>query len=463
MKKIVVLFFLLILIVNVSAIAYSKKVFPTFSNPQIIINPYEKSPLTAIVKFETEEPTEITIRIYGKDNFAHIVHTISGFNTQHEIPLLGLYAGQKTKVDLIARTKNGTDYMTTIYPETSKIGHRGLFFVKQSEKKQNDFWFFTDGIVLDENGDIRFNFYAPNQAVYFLSGELIVENRALGLERYSLLGKLLKKYPFPTDFTSFSHGIAQKDNKNFLVIGSFANSTAVINGNKVKTQRDYIIEIDYTTGAMLHSWDLGELLNPNRTALVQAEATDYGLNDFCHLNSVQYIADDKSIICSCRNFGVFKIDTLNNKLKWIISPNVGLDKSGRSGTGKSLENKVLTAIDSNGKILSETIQKGYAKHDFFKWPTSTHHARFWGKGLISIYDNSGPVYDKKLVTTLESLASVYRIDEKNKTIMQLLKIPQECFSAEASAVLVDTDNREITTFTSRCFDKAQIGLAIGYL
>ena len=40
----------------------------TLSNPNIIVNPYGNSPLTAIIIFETEKEERITITIEGKED-----------------------------------------------------------------------------------------------------------------------------------------------------------------------------------------------------------------------------------------------------------------------------------------------------------------------------------------------------------------------------------------------------------
>ena len=66
----------------------------TFSSPLVIQNPYGTAPLTALVIFDTPEKTKISIHIPGKSPEAAVDFTFSTYQTHHEIPVYGLYAGQ---------------------------------------------------------------------------------------------------------------------------------------------------------------------------------------------------------------------------------------------------------------------------------------------------------------------------------------------------------------------------------
>lgn len=429
---------------------------------EVILNPNKITPLAAVVKFSTVKPAEIEIRVVGQNGAKDIVHTFDGYKKNHEIPVLGLYAGRKTKIELTAKTNSDTE-KKEIFIETPKIHWKGLFLQNKKDNNNPVNWFLSDGIVIDENADIRFFFDGKGTLLYLSGDEIISESRIQGLKRYTMTGSLLQAYPYPEGFVSFTHGISQRTDGNFLVIGSYRNSEALIAGSNQKTHRDFIIELDYKTGKKVRGWDIAELLNPDRTALVQAGTKDYGLDDFCHLNSVQYNPSDDSMICSCRNSGVFKVLLKENVLKWLITPNIGLNKSGRDGKGPEISSKVLKAVDSQGRILPQMIQKGYQAHADFKWPTSTHHARSWGDGYISVFDNSGSVFDKKLITTEESIASIYKVDEREKTVQHVFKAPQGCYSAPAGSVLLDKNKDIVTSFIAQCHDKSYIATSWGYI
>lgn len=427
------------------------------------VNPYKLNPLSALITFHTTQPANVTIRIHGRDGAADIVHTFSEFKTTHSIPVLGLYPNYKNHVSLTIHFKNGSSKTKEVAIQTNKIGKAALINVLKKEDNKTGYYFLYDGLVFDEQGWIRFAFNAKGQILYWMKNELIAESRTSGLIRYSMLGKTLKHYAYPKGFISFTHGIGQKPNGNFLVPGSFYGTTAIINGKEEKTHRDFVIELDYNTGEMVNKIDLAEILNPNRSVIIPADQKDYGANDWCHVNAVDYDSSDGSIIVSCRHTGMVKIDEKTNKLVWLFGPNKGYDRSGRDGKGPAISDKVLVAVDKNDKPYSPLFQKGEEANDSFKWPTKTHHAAVVGNGIFSIFDNSGPIYDPKVISSIHANASVFFVNEKNKTIKQIWKQNLGVQSSAASSVVYRPDKGEVIVYVSDVPDKNQRGISYGLL
>ena len=63
----------------------------TIDNPNVILNPYGISPLTAIILFETEEELPVTITVEGKDENSTYINTFES-TKKHYLPIYGLYA-----------------------------------------------------------------------------------------------------------------------------------------------------------------------------------------------------------------------------------------------------------------------------------------------------------------------------------------------------------------------------------
>ena len=432
-------------------------------NPLIIQNPFKRNELTALVRFPTEKPAQITLTIFSKDGNDHITHTFSNFNTEHAIPVLGLYPNHNNKISLKALYKDNTTKTVYHYIQTPKINKRALYIIKDKKDKQNFYHYLYNGLVVDEKGHIRFSFQGDYEMVYFANNELIAEDRNFGLIRYNMLGEKISTYSYPKDFVSFTHGLTQKTNKNFLVIGSFPNKTAIFNNQKAQTQRDFLIEIDYNTGKTINIIDLADILNPDRSVIIKSDTKNYGLNNWCHLNAVDYDEKDQSILVSCRHAGLIKIDEKTKSVKYIISPHIGFEKSGRDGTGPALSDKLLTAIDEQGIPFSGEIQRGTKKSNTFKWPTKTHDARIVSNNIISVFDNSGSVYAKNLITSLNSNAQVFKIDEQKKTIQSIWFKALPFYSDSGSSVLFDENKTHVTVYTSVIKDNEQIGWAHGRL
>ena len=70
----------------------------TIDNPNIILNPYEISPLTALIIFETPKEEKVNITILGKDN--NNIETSFEKTKIHYIPIYGLYPDYKNKIKI---------------------------------------------------------------------------------------------------------------------------------------------------------------------------------------------------------------------------------------------------------------------------------------------------------------------------------------------------------------------------
>lgn len=433
----------------------------SFLNPYVKLNPFGLNSLAALVKFPTQEKAQITLTVKGKDGAPDITHTFKEFSKEHEIPVLGLYPNHDNKVILTASDKNGQKQTNEIIIKTPKSNKRALFVpLKKNQPAENRYYFILEGIVFDEFGHLRFDF-KNGDMTYYLGGELVSESRNFGLKRYSMAGELLQEYLYPQGFTSFTHGMAQKPNGNYLILGSLESKTAQFEGQEQTTQRDIIIELDYKTGKTVKTWDLAEVMNPDRSVIIRSATQSYGLNNWCHLNGISYDADDSGIVLSCRHNGMIKIDDETGDLVWVFGPKLGYEKSGRNGKGSAIFDKVLTALDAEGNPYGEDFQQGKTAEPGFKWPTKTHDARAYGNQIYSIFDNSGTLYDKTLYATPYSTASIFKVDPDAMTVKQIWRKDLENYSQVGSSVLYDPIQKEVVIFISQIEDAEQNGISYG--
>ena len=215
--------------------------------------------------------------------------------------------------------------------------------------------------------------------------------------------------------------------------------------------RDVIIEVDSESGNVVDEWRLFEILDPQRNIVLKSidqgavclnvdlsksgqtltaeqiakleaqhafgdiTGTGAGRN-WAHVNSVDYDAEDDSIIISSRHqSSVVKIGR-DKKVKWILSaPN---------GWRGEWKDKVLTPVDKDGNPLK--CRLGKCEGDF-DW-TWTQHTGWkineMSKGdiiYVSVFDNGdGRAFvqpdDPK---EKYSRAVVYKIDQKKMTVQQV--------------------------------------------
>ena len=423
----------------------------TFEEPYIKVNPYGKTPLSALIKFPTQESVKILIRIKGKDGSPDIVNEFEGYRKEHEIPVFGLYPNYDNQVTLKATNKKGHSKEINLVISTKKLKLHEQWFMIQ--KKDNDFYYYATyrGIVYDEYGNIRYQFIVNNaDFLYFYKDYVFVEDTKK-ITKYSLLGEIIQVYHYPKDFYGYMHGIGFKDNDNLLVFGSFKDSKALIEGRHEVTHRDFILEFNAQTGAVLAKYDLADMLNPDRTLIVKSSNKEENKIDWAHTNGIDYDAKNKAIVISGRHFGIAKIDEKTKKPIWWMTPHQLTHKSGRNGDKGDISHLLLTAIDENAKPYSEKVQKGLEKANGFKWPLKSHSVKYVGNGVYSIFDNSGEMYDKKLYTTQNSYASVFKIDDRKKTVQQLFLKDLKEYSELGSSVVYNPQSKQLLVTVSRVY------------
>ena len=422
---------------NYSSFDYSLK------EPFILVNPYKIAPLTALIKFPTKQKARITLTIHGKDDSPDITHTFPTFENEHSLPVLGLYANYENTVTITAEFEDKSIQKNTVHVQTGNIPLTTQWFVQR--KTDNQFYYYASytGDVYDEKGHLRYFLNLPNgHHAYFFKDKIFAEYPN-GINRYNLLGELEKHYSYPANFYTYVHGMGHKPNGNLLVFGSFNNTTALIDGKNLPTHRDFVLELDYETGKEVARYDLAEMLNPDRSLIVKSTEYDYNKIDWAHTNGITYDAENKAVIVSGRHFGIAKIDEKTKKLLWWFTPHQQVNKSGRNGKNGSLKNKVLTVVDKNGKPYPQAVQEGIETVPDFKWPLKTHNILYAGNGIYSIFDNSGELFDKKLKTTKNSYASIYKINDKKRTVHQLFLKDLNFHAEMGSLVYIHPVTKEI--------------------
>lgn len=170
----------------------------TIDNPNIILNPYGKSPLTALILFETDKDEEITIKIKEKNGSIKITNTFKK-NTKHYLPIYGLYPDYENEIIIQYGNQTKTIKITTP-PLPNDLKTEPVI------NNTNDLSFLnTNGYIyaLDSNNEIRW--YLTDKYQYNINklsnGNFIIQtsnlnnnNYPLGITEIDLLGKIYKQY-----------------------------------------------------------------------------------------------------------------------------------------------------------------------------------------------------------------------------------------------------------------------------
>ena len=392
----------------------------TIDSPNVIKNPYGKSPLTALVIFRTTNSVSPTITIQGDDDLTTFSHTFDS-STDHYLPIYGLYADRDNKVTI--SYKDGDQSVTKdITITTDKLPDDMVLPTEVKANKEelaNELYFFTPSskgytVAYDVNGDVRW--YIDQQATWKIdrldNGHLLLSTERLinqpyyttGLYEMDLLGKVYTEFSLPG---GYHHDYFEMANGNLLVSSDDFNSDA-------GTVEDYIVELDRQTGEIVKKFDLKEVLNTD-----DGKSENWSSYDWFHNNSVWYDEKTNVVILSGRHKdAVVAIDYDSGKLKWIIGDPTNWDEE--------YQKYFFTPVG-----------------DDFEWQWSQHAAMVTPEGYIFILDNGNnksKVSDDYVPAEDSYTRGVmYKIDTDKMTIEQAWQYGKERGSDFYSPYISDVD------------------------
>lgn len=372
----------------------------TIDEPNVILNPYEISPLTALVMFETSDYVSPTVTVVGKSEKTTYIHTFKESKT-HYLEILGLYPDYNNEVII-----SYGDVTKKIYIQTGKLPNDFVTpssIYKDEDKLNNELYFYTPSsrgytCAYDINGDVRW--YLTENFIWEINrlrnGNLLLSTDKLinnpyymtGLYEMDMLGKIYFEYNIDG---GYHHDYFEMPSGNILVLSNnFANGTV----------EDYIVELDLKDGSIVKKFDLTDIL-----PMDEGESENFTTYDWFHNNSIWYDEKTNSITLSGRHIdAVINISYDTGKLNWIIG-------------------------DSTN--YSSEWQKYFFKPigDNFEWQWSQHSAKITPEGYVFIFDNgnnkSKIKEDYVDASNSYSRGVIYKIDTINMTIEQIWEYGKE--------------------------------------
>lgn len=386
----------------------------TIDNPKIILNPYEISPLTALIMFETKDLTAPTVKIMGKDDNTTYEKTFTP-NKKHILPIYGLYPDKNNEVII---TLNGKDY--TFHIQTEPLPDDFVLptdITANKDELENELYFVTPSssgytAAYDINGDVRW--YLTENMIWDIqrlqNGNIMLSSNRLinppyyttGLVEMDLLGKIYYEYVLPG---GYHHDVFELENGNLLVASDDFESGTV---------EDYVVEIERDTGNIVKTIDLKEILPTDHGG--NQMATDY---DWFHNNAVWYDRETNSITLSGRHKdAVVNIDYNSLEINWIIGSPDGWDKK--------YQKYFLTPTN-----------------DDFEWQWAQHASMILPNGDVFIFDN-GNNRSKTKEGSIDasdnySRGVIYRVNKVDHTITQVWQYGKERGSDYYSPYISDVD------------------------
>ena len=394
--------------------------FPTelkdIDNADVIVNPYDISPLTALIIFKTETSVSPKVTIEGDDELSTYEYTFDE-GKEHYLPIYGLYPDRDNTVVVEYGDVSQEFTITTEALPDDFILPTSVDADK--DELSNDLYFFTPSsggytCAYDVNGDVRW--YLTINSIWEVNrldnGHMMLSTERLvnspyymtGLYEMDMLGKIYKEYSLPG---GYHHDYYEMPNGNLLVASDdFTSGDGTV--------EDYIVELDRETGEVVKTFDLKDVLN-----MEDGKSENWIEYDWFHNNSVWYDEETNSITLSGRHQdAVINIDYDNGDLNWIIGDPTN---------------------------WSEEYQKYFFTPvgDDFEWQWSQHAAMITPEGYVFIFDNGNnkSKNEAEYVPAEDSYSRgvMYKIDTEEMTIEQVFEYGKERGSEFYSPYISDVD------------------------
>ena len=209
-------------------------------NPNIIVNPYGNSPLTALIMFETDGYVEVEVIVKSKNGNSDISYKLNK-DKYHMIPIYGLYADYDNTIVIKVN-----DYEKYFNIKTEKLPSD---FVYISESYNDNFIFYNSNYpyAIDVDGNVRWflnkKYYGnitltEDSTIFIGSDRYNEEGNTISFYKMNLLGKIYNEYLLKDGY----YGYNTIYDDNLLVLSDKIILVDIQNG---KVIYEYLKNIDY--------------------------------------------------------------------------------------------------------------------------------------------------------------------------------------------------------------------------
>ena len=401
----------------------------SWEEPMVIQNPYQVSPLSAVVLFDTPEEYAVRFTVKGKTEAADISGEVDAA-VSHRVPIIGLYPAMENRVVLelldeagevvdsqeIRITTDALPDKLTDAIEPVKISGESAYELTVVSGLSTTYPFAYDCM-----GDIR----------WYMSGEktdglfMLSNNRMISIDKSAYVPSqnmpqntclyeidcLGRAYTMYYVAGGVHHEVIEKvPGGNLLVLTSSLD-------NHIE---DKIQELDRNSGAVVNELVMSDI--------IQSSYEDR--TDWAHLNTVSYQPETDTIIISPRNLeSVIKLNWTTKEIQWILC-------NPRFWEGTEYEKYVL---QPEGDFVYHFQQHtAYQLGCDLDGNDQTVEISMYDNHYVKVRKNDLPYFED----TGESYLLVYAVNEEEKTVQQIKKIPT-IWSGITSATIYDEESNHI--------------------
>lgn len=300
----------------------------TSTTPLAVLNPYGTGSNGLYLYFKTDQATAVqyTIQVDGLSSFTAAAADHSGreYTREHEFQIIGLVPGETNDVTLTITGSWGNTRQVVRFrvdmPETSS-GYATRLEVtdgpSQSEQAEGLFTmmrvngYLGYGFFYDNDGILRYEMVLEGYGfdrLLFVGDEILTCVSSSKLARINGLGQVTQVYD-----------LAGYDLHHDIGFGGDGELLALAEERGAETVEDRLLTIDLDSGEVTQLVDFAQLMEPYFDMTRKVGATDdffwqAGEWDWLHLNSLQYLPGEDSLIVSSRETStIIKVKNLHTQ------------------------------------------------------------------------------------------------------------------------------------------------------
>ena len=285
----------------------------TVAAPLAILNPYGTGSNGLYLYFETDEATEASYVIQAEGTTDFEATATGGYATEHEFQMIGLVPGLENHVTLTLEDEDG-QAVEVLEFDIDMPDNLSGYDVQLDSTDGESTQELSSGlyVMMRVNGTLGYGFFYDNDGT--MRYELVTEGFGLdriveyegdivtcisntALARIDGLGRVVQVYDL--DGYVLHHDINDAEDGKLLVLAEHEES-------EEELVEDLVLELDLETGEFYELVDFSDLMADYRENFTRSItmfdpfAWQAGEWDWIHLNTVQYIVADDSIIVSSR-------------------------------------------------------------------------------------------------------------------------------------------------------------------
>ena len=321
----------------------------TLDRAKVYVNPYNANPLSAMIMFYTDDSTEVSVTVKGKNSDDFTINY--GKSNYHYIPVYGLYGDYDNTVVVTLGNKTTKEFriktdkidMPSVTTKSGNITSAGDLYLLTSPISMNSFG-------LDGYGNVRWmlsDTYYHNIKVLD-NGHLLIgidTDSTSGLptviREIDYLGRIYNEY---TIDSGYLNDFFVKSNGNIIVTSKNVDRITI---------SDLVLEIDKNTGKIVKQIDVYKLFESIDKSFTDGIERD----DYFYNSGIEYYEDtDTLLLTYWGGEMVVSIDYSDSKINWIFTNPDNLPSSFDSYLLKGDDGFVYPKAMHQAKLSGDTLK-----------------------------------------------------------------------------------------------------------